>query len=137
VRRSGQKKCEASGCGLMANINCLSADISQTLLEARNRWLRPTEICGILSNYKSFSITPEPPNRPLSGSLFLFDRKILRYFRKDGHNWRKKKDGKTIKEAHEKLKVSKCLLFMWETTLWKVAVALLVVIVLMLLYPHY
>lgn len=41
---------------------------------------------------------------PLSGSLFLFDRKILRYFRKDGHNWRKKKDGKTIKEAHEKLK---------------------------------
>jgi hypothetical protein len=73
----------------------------------------------------------------VGGSLFLFDRKILRYFRKDGHNWRKKKDGKTIKEAHEKLKVSKCLLFMWETTLWKVAVALLVVIVLMLLYPHY
>ena len=40
------------------------------------------------------------------GSLFLFDRKVLRYFRKDGHNWRKKKDGKTVKEAHEKLKVS-------------------------------
>jgi hypothetical protein len=30
---------------------------------------------------------------------------VLRYFRKDGHNWRKKKDGKTVKEAHEKLKV--------------------------------
>jgi calmodulin-binding transcription activator len=43
----------------------------------------------------------------IGGSLFLFDRKILRYFRKDGHNWRKKKDGKTVKEAHEKLKVSK------------------------------
>lgn len=41
------------------------------------------------------------------GSLFLFDRKVLRYFRKDGHNWRKKKDGKTVKEAHERLKVSK------------------------------
>ncbi|KQK21448.1 calmodulin-binding transcription activator 3 isoform X2 [Brachypodium distachyon] len=79
-------------------------DISQMLLDARSRWLRPTEICGILSNYKLFSIAPEPPNMPLSGSLFLFDRKILRYFRKDGHNWRKKKDGKTIKEAHEKLK---------------------------------
>lgn len=39
------------------------------------------------------------------GSVFLFDRKVLRYFRKDGHNWRKKKDGKTVKEAHEKLKV--------------------------------
>jgi len=43
----------------------------------------------------------------IGGSLFLFDRKVLRYFRKDGHNWRKKKDGKTVKEAHEKLKVSK------------------------------
>lgn len=43
----------------------------------------------------------------LGGSLFLFDRKTLRYFRKDGHNWRKKKDGKTVKEAHERLKVGK------------------------------
>lgn len=40
------------------------------------------------------------------GSLFLFDRKVLRYFRKDGHTWRKKNDGKTVKEAHEKLKIS-------------------------------
>lgn len=32
---------------------------------------------------------------------------MLRYFRKDGHNWRKKKDGKTVKEAHERLKVGK------------------------------
>ncbi|XP_015695237.2 calmodulin-binding transcription activator 1-like isoform X1 [Oryza brachyantha] len=80
-------------------------DIPQILLEAQNRWLRPTEICHILSNHKKFSIAPEPPNKPASGSLFLFDRKILRYFRKDGHNWRKKKDGKTVKEAHEKLKV--------------------------------
>uniref|UniRef100_A0A453B1Z3 CG-1 domain-containing protein n=1 Tax=Aegilops tauschii subsp. strangulata TaxID=200361 RepID=A0A453B1Z3_AEGTS len=79
--------------------------IPQILQEAQNRWLRPTEICQILSNYKKFSIAPEPPNRPPSGSLFLFDRKILRYFRKDGHIWRKKKDGKTVKEAHEKLKV--------------------------------
>uniref|UniRef100_J3LPD2 CG-1 domain-containing protein n=1 Tax=Oryza brachyantha TaxID=4533 RepID=J3LPD2_ORYBR len=79
-------------------------DISQMVLEAQKRWLRPTEICEILSNYRSFSLSPEPPNRPESGSLFLFDRKTLRYFRKDGHNWRKKKDGKTVKEAHEKLK---------------------------------
>ncbi|KAF7813563.1 calmodulin-binding transcription activator 5-like isoform X1 [Senna tora] len=32
-------------------------------------------------------------------------RKMLRNFRKDGHNWRKKKDGKTVNEAHEHLKV--------------------------------
>ncbi|KAG0449708.1 hypothetical protein HPP92_027140 [Vanilla planifolia] len=79
-------------------------DIEQILREAQNRWLRPLEICEILRNYGNFRIAPEPQNKPPSGSLFLFDRKVLRYFRKDGHNWRKKKDGKTVKEAHEKLK---------------------------------
>jgi hypothetical protein len=28
----------------------------------------------------------------------------VRFFRKDGHNWQKKRDGKTVKETHEKLK---------------------------------
>lgn len=79
-------------------------DIEQILVEAQHRWLRPAEICEILRNYQKFRIAPEPPNKPRSGSLFLFDRKVLRYFRKDGHNWRKKKDGKTVKEAHERLK---------------------------------
>ncbi|KAL2342100.1 hypothetical protein Fmac_010040 [Flemingia macrophylla] len=82
-----------------------SLDIQQLQFEAQHRWLRPAEICEILRNYRMFHITSEPHNRPPSGSLFLFDRKVLRYFRKDGHNWRKKKDGKTVKEAHEKLKV--------------------------------
>ena len=40
------------------------------------------------------------------GSLFLFDRRAVRFFRKDAHNWRKKADGKTVRETHEKLKVS-------------------------------
>ncbi|XP_044468688.1 calmodulin-binding transcription activator 3-like isoform X2 [Mangifera indica] len=79
-------------------------DIEQLLIEAQSRWLRPAEICEILKNYKKFRIAPEPPHLPQSGSLFLFDRKMLRYFRKDGHNWRKKKDGKIVKEAHERLK---------------------------------
>ncbi|MED6206069.1 hypothetical protein PIB30_023594 [Stylosanthes scabra] len=39
------------------------------------------------------------------GSIILFDRKVLRNFRKDGYNWKKKNDGKTVKEAHEHLKV--------------------------------
>ena len=38
------------------------------------------------------------------GQLFLYDRRICRFFRRDGHNWRKKPDGKTIRETHEKLK---------------------------------
>ncbi|XP_058758872.1 calmodulin-binding transcription activator 1-like [Vicia villosa] len=79
-------------------------DIQQILSEAQYRWLRPAEICQILTNHNHFQITSEPANMPPSGSLFLFDRKVMRYFRKDGHNWRKKKDGKTVREAHERLK---------------------------------
>ncbi|CAL9748558.1 unnamed protein product [Musa acuminata subsp. burmannicoides] len=79
-------------------------DIAQILQEAKSRWLRPSEICEILRNYQRFNLTPDPPYKPPGGSLFLFDRKALRYFRKDGHNWRKKRDGKTVREAHEKLK---------------------------------
>lgn len=37
--------------------------------------------------------------------MFLFDRRAVRFFRKDGHSWRKKADGKTVRETHEKLKV--------------------------------
>ncbi|GMP57228.1 hypothetical protein CsSME_00021399 [Camellia sinensis var. sinensis] len=79
-------------------------NLEQILQEAQHRWLRPAEICEVLRNHEKFHLTPEPPIRPPAGSLFLFDRKVLRYFRKDGHRWRKKKDGKTVKEAHEKLK---------------------------------
>ncbi|KAJ8573979.1 hypothetical protein K7X08_010490 [Anisodus acutangulus] len=79
-------------------------DLEQILQEAQHRWLRPAEVCEILRNHQKFYLTKEPPVKPTGGSLFLFDRKVLRYFRKDGHNWRKKKDGKTVREAHEKLK---------------------------------
>ncbi|KHN03312.1 Calmodulin-binding transcription activator 5 [Glycine soja] len=73
--------------------------------EARTRWLRPNEIHAMLCNYKYFTINVKPVNLPKSGTIVLFDRKMLRNFRKDGHNWKKKKDGKTVKEAHEHLKV--------------------------------
>lgn len=78
--------------------------LNQIQQEAQHRWLRASEICKILTNYDKFELTPTPAYRPPAGSLYLYDRKQLRYFRKDGHNWRKK-DGKSVKEAHEKLKV--------------------------------
>ncbi|WOH07344.1 hypothetical protein DCAR_0726774 [Daucus carota subsp. sativus] len=73
--------------------------------EAKSRWLRPNEIHAILCNHKYFTIYVKPINLPPGGMMVLFDRKMLRNFRKDGHNWKKKKDGKTVKEAHEHLKV--------------------------------
>lgn len=42
------------------------ADIQQLQFEAQHRWLRPAEILEILSNFKLFQITPEPPNKPPS-----------------------------------------------------------------------
>ncbi|KAM5568814.1 hypothetical protein ABKV19_016370 [Rosa sericea] len=80
-------------------------DVDTIMEEAKGRWLRPNEIHAILYNYKYFTIHVKPVNLPQSGTIVLFDRKMLRNFRKDGHNWKKKKDGKTVKEAHEHLKV--------------------------------
>ncbi|XP_027164944.1 calmodulin-binding transcription activator 5 [Coffea eugenioides] len=80
-------------------------DIGNILEEAKGRWLRPNEIHAILCNYKHFNVQVKPVNLPPSGTIVLFDRKMLRNFRKDGHSWKKKKDGKTVKEAHEHLKV--------------------------------
>ncbi|KAG1370132.1 calmodulin-binding transcription activator 4 [Cocos nucifera] len=79
-------------------------DINVLQQEAHTRWLKPSEVLFILQNYERFPLTQEPPQRPPSGSMFLFNRRILRFFRKDGHTWRRKKDGRTVGEAHERLK---------------------------------
>ncbi|XP_009411795.2 calmodulin-binding transcription activator 4 [Musa acuminata AAA Group] len=80
-------------------------DINKLSQEAQTRWLKPVEVLYILQNYKCFEITQKPPQKPPSGSLFLFNRRVLRYFRNDGHSWRKKTNGKTVREGHERLKV--------------------------------
>ncbi|KAK7290383.1 hypothetical protein RIF29_04773 [Crotalaria pallida] len=68
------------------------------------RWLKPAEVMYILQNHEKYQFTKEPPQQPTSGSLFLFNKRVLRFFRRDGHNWRKKRDGRTVGEAHERLK---------------------------------
>lgn len=44
------------------------------------------------------------PFRPKNGSIVLYNRKKVKY-RKDGYCWKKRKDGKTTREDHMKLKV--------------------------------
>ncbi|XP_006652212.1 calmodulin-binding transcription activator 4 isoform X1 [Oryza brachyantha] len=83
----------------------LSFDINVLHKEAKSRWLKPSEVYYILQNHERFPITPEPPKKPPSGSLFIYNRRVNRYFRRDGHAWRRKKDGRTVGEAHERLKV--------------------------------
>lgn len=49
-----------------------------------------------------YSLTPLP--RPKNGTIILYNRKKVKY-RKDGYCWKKRKDGKTTREDHMKLKV--------------------------------
>ncbi|ONI29951.1 hypothetical protein PRUPE_1G224000 [Prunus persica] len=79
-------------------------NINDLLQEAQTRWLKPAEVLYILQNHEKFKLASEPPQQPSSGSLFLFNKRVLRFFRRDGHHWRKKKDGRTVGEAHERLK---------------------------------
>lgn len=80
---------------------------ADVIKQGRSRWLKNTEVCDILLNYSvyDFALSLEAPSKPGPGTLFLIDRRAVRFFRKDGHNWQKKKDGKTVRETHEKLKV--------------------------------
>ncbi|KAK4740731.1 hypothetical protein SAY87_024319 [Trapa incisa] len=73
--------------------------------EAQSRWLKPAEVLYILQNHEDYHIAHGPAQRPPGGSLFLFNKRVVRFFRRDGHKWRKKKDQNTVGEAHEHLKV--------------------------------
>ncbi|CDY12637.1 BnaA02g13050D [Brassica napus] len=80
-------------------------EISNLYHEAQTRWLKPPEVHFILQNHERYQLAHTPPQNPPSGSLYLFNRRVLKFFRKDGHQWRRKKDGRAIAEAHERLKV--------------------------------
>eukprot|EP01118_Nematostelium_gracile_P007984 TRINITY_DN261_c0_g1_i1.p1 TRINITY_DN261_c0_g1~~TRINITY_DN261_c0_g1_i1.p1 ORF type:complete len:603 (-),score=129.81 TRINITY_DN261_c0_g1_i1:767-2575(-) len=85
--------------GYTLSIECI-------LKEAKFRWLKGYEVLTILQNYQSYGLqlSTAAPVDPQSGSLFLFNKRLVK-FRKDGVNWKKQKDGKTVRESHEKLKV--------------------------------
>ncbi|CAH8383091.1 unnamed protein product [Eruca vesicaria subsp. sativa] len=80
-------------------------EINTLYQEAQSRWLKPPEVHFILQNHERYQLTHTPPQNPTSGSLYLFNRRVLKFFRKDGHQWKRKKDGRAISEAHERLKV--------------------------------
>lgn len=72
----------------------------------RHRWNTNEEIAGILINFEKHAEwqSKEVKTRPKSGSMLLYSRKKVRY-RRDGYCWKKRKDGKTTREDHMKLKV--------------------------------
>ncbi|CAH2048210.1 unnamed protein product, partial [Iphiclides podalirius] len=67
---------------------------------------RGPEIAAILISFDKHTEwqSKEVKIRPKSGSMLLYSRKKVRY-RRDGYCWKKRKDGKTTREDHMKLKV--------------------------------
>eukprot|EP00192_Tetraselmis_astigmatica_P003731 CAMPEP_0117651408 /NCGR_PEP_ID=MMETSP0804-20121206/2076_1 /TAXON_ID=1074897 /ORGANISM="Tetraselmis astigmatica, Strain CCMP880" /LENGTH=574 /DNA_ID=CAMNT_0005457383 /DNA_START=1332 /DNA_END=3056 /DNA_ORIENTATION=- len=80
---------------------------SHLIEKARTHWLKGHELITLfqLSAEGKFPLSPMAAQLPPGGCIFLYDRRAVRFFRLDGHNWRKKNDGKTVKETHEKLKI--------------------------------
>ncbi|XP_068082138.1 calmodulin-binding transcription activator 2 [Anabrus simplex] len=72
----------------------------------RHRWNTNEEIAAILISFERHNEwqSKEVKIRPKSGSMLLYSRKKVRY-RRDGYCWKKRKDGKTTREDHMKLKV--------------------------------
>ena len=56
-------------------------------------------------NVLGLQSSTEVQTQPRSGQLVLYDRAVVKHFRRDAHEWKKKKDGKTVREDHEKLKI--------------------------------
>nr|CAB3454335.1 unnamed protein product [Digitaria exilis] len=75
-------------------LTCQDLNFDKLMAEAGTRWFRPNEIYAVLANHARFKVHAQPIDKP-----------VVRNFRKDGHTWKKKKDGKTVQEAHEKLKI--------------------------------
>ncbi|GAB4817845.1 hypothetical protein N2152v2_004891 [Parachlorella kessleri] len=92
---------------LDGSLETLPSQVKEIIAKARASWLKNPEVVDILENFRHYrlAVSSEPPVQPAGGTLYLFNRKECRFFRKDGHNWRKKADGKTVRETHEKLKV--------------------------------
>ncbi|XP_006903346.1 PREDICTED: calmodulin-binding transcription activator 2 isoform X4 [Elephantulus edwardii] len=72
----------------------------------RLRWNTNEEIASYLITFEKHDewLSCVPKTRPQNGSIILYNRKKVKY-RKDGYLWKKRKDGKTTREDHMKLKV--------------------------------
>ncbi|KAM5247912.1 calmodulin-binding transcription activator 1 isoform 9-T9 [Ctenodactylus gundi] len=77
-----------------------------SLPKERHRWNTNEEIAAYLITFERHEewLTTSPKTRPQNGSMILYNRKKVKY-RKDGYCWKKRKDGKTTREDHMKLKV--------------------------------
>lgn len=79
---------------------------SNELPKVRSRWNINEEIASWLTSFHKHSewLSTTLKTRPPTGSIFLYNRKRVK-FRHDGFVWKKRKEGKSTREDHMKLKV--------------------------------
>ena len=79
---------------------------------ARQRWLTPREVNALLLDPTALGLrvsTKVPATAPSSGTVLLFDRKEVPYFRKDGLSWRTKKSGHGTREGESYARRCTCV----------------------------
>mmetsp|Transcript_4941 Transcript_4941/g.7440 ORF Transcript_4941/g.7440 Transcript_4941/m.7440 type:complete len:1070 (-) Transcript_4941:128-3337(-) len=71
------------------------------------RWLLPEEVFELIEKYEQLGcvVSTCAPECPPSGSIFMYDRRKCKRFRRDGHNWVTRKSAGRIREDHVKLMV--------------------------------
>jgi hypothetical protein len=85
------------------------ASVRELLHQASTRWLKNSEVDRVLAfaageGHRSI-VASAPVKHPHSGLVAVYSKRDNRRFRRDGHVWKKKKDGKTVREDHERLKI--------------------------------
>ncbi|KAF4798943.1 hypothetical protein TURU_059048 [Turdus rufiventris] len=91
----------------VASVSCGTRQCCQGCPQGRDEISQDGwEIAAYLITFEKHEewLTTSPKTRPQNGSMILYNRKKVKY-RKDGYCWKKRKDGKTTREDHMKLKV--------------------------------
>ena len=70
--------------------NGMKADVTHMIETSTTSWLTKYQVIYLLENWRGLGLTlsTSTPHLPPSGTLFLIDRHVNRYFRKDGHQVR-------------------------------------------------
>ena len=77
------------------------------LPKVRLSWYSNEEIYSILNNYTETPLTNQVQIRPNNGSLFLYDRNVVKNFKKDLYTWKRRKDGgNSVREDRMSLKIN-------------------------------
>jgi ankyrin repeat protein len=76
---------------------------------AKTRWLNTEEVYDILCNYQKtpIQLSEKPPTEPVPGQLYLFDRRVIKFYKKDQLNYVMRKDQPaSVKEEFATLKIN-------------------------------